>query len=159
MGGELAPPRELFRSFVYIRYVQPLSLSLPAFFSLPLLSTLCFLSASSVFLSGARGFVHVTNKTPPHLSSKTTQQRGSREEAVRCPLIGRSPASPSPAPIKAHPTTSSLPFLGTLFLSVGMGILYIWAVRRRHRPRNGLLQGESILCLSVYLSVCLSVCP
>ena len=52
------------------------------------------------------------------------------------------------------------PLLGTLFLVVGVEVVCLWAVRRRYQASYGLLQGESILCLSVcLLFVCQSVCP
>ena len=67
---------------------------------------------------------------------------------------------PEPRPHQGASDSVIIPFLGTLFLVVGVEVVCLWAVRRRYQASYGLLQGESILCLSVcLLFVCQSVCP
>ena len=85
--------------------------------------------------------------------------------AQNCAVPPDRPESNFLEPHPHHVASDSVifPFLGTLFLVVGVEVVCLWAVRRRYQVRYWFLQGESILCLfvcclSVSPSVCMSVC-
>ena len=80
--------------------------------------------------------------------------------AQNCAVPPDRPESNFFEPRPHHGASDSVifPFLGTLFLVVGVEVVCLWAVRGRYQVRYWLLHGESILCLSVCLSVSPSVC-